>query len=149
MRRFGTFGPLTWTGRHPGRGCGSLHPEVTEDLPRRPLPLVGTALHVALEVDRAVLAGEVQVALAHALVAGVPVAVTGRPVRVLPVAVRVLRPRRQRGPAIPLPREPRQHGLDLAEERRRGRSDVAGRLVAERSRRRVGAREGTAGVVDQ
>src|SRR6476661_2755540 len=89
---------------------GSLHPEVTEDLAGRPLPLVGTALHVPLEVDRAVLAGEVQVALAHALVAGVPVAVTGRPVRVRPVAVRVRRPRRQRGPAVPLAREPRQHG---------------------------------------
>src|SRR4051794_5851860 len=62
-----------------GRQTRLLQAVVAQHLERRALALGRAAFHVALVVDRAVLAGEVDIALAHGFVARVEVAVARGP----------------------------------------------------------------------
>src|ERR1051326_7038031 len=87
-----------------------------DDLLGRPRALLRAPFHEALEVDRAVLAGEVDVALADALVAAEARVLAGRPARVAAQQVRVAPRGADRRAARPLFRGARPHRLELGEE---------------------------------
>src|SRR4029079_12342420 len=96
-------------------GLGSF--EVGQDLAGRAPTLGGAALHVALEVLRAVLAGEVDVPLPHAFVAAEGVVLPGLPVRVRAEQVRVEDRVRRRRRAVPARPDAREDRLELVEDR--------------------------------
>src|SRR4029079_6772282 len=85
---------------------------VGQDLAGRAHAFGGAALHVALEVLRAVLAGEVDVPLPHAFVAAERVVLTAPPVRVRAEQVRFERRVRQRRLAVPARLDPREDRLE-------------------------------------
>src|SRR6266511_4698794 len=111
------------------RRFASAELDVSQDLAARPGALGSATLHEALEVLRAVLAGEVDVALANLLVAAEGRVLAHPPVRVGAVEIRIERRRRQRRLPVPERRDSRKHGLELAEERGRVRHDQGARGV--------------------
>src|SRR5919201_1069206 len=90
--------------------------QVREDLVRGAHPFGGAALHEALEVLRAVLAGEVDVSLPHLLVAAEARVLTRLPVRVREEEVRIGKRRRQHRLAVPLLRDAGKDRLQLLQE---------------------------------
>src|SRR5262249_29422563 len=105
-----------------------------DDLVRRADALLRAALHEALEVRRTVLAGEVDVALAHAFVAAEARVLADPPIRVRAEEVRIGDRSGEHGLAVPLAADPRIDLLDLLEIGLRGLRDV---LVRRRRRVRV------------
>src|SRR5262249_40357209 len=89
--------------------------QVAEDLVRGAHALRRAALHEPLEVRRAVLAGEVDVPLAHALVAAEADVLAGLPVGVRAVEVRVRGGRRKHRLAVPLRRDAGEDVLQIRE----------------------------------
>src|SRR5437763_772057 len=124
-----------------------------EDLVRGAGALHRAALHVALEVLRAVLACEVDVPgrpLRKALPAGEPDVLTRLPVRVRAVEERVEPRRRERGLPGPLLPDAGEDRLEPAQERLRVLRHLrARRGVRVGRRRREGARDVAARVVDE
>src|ERR1051326_9113391 len=89
---------------------------VADDLLGRPRALLRAAFHEALEVDRAVLAGEEDVALPDALVAAETGVLAGRPARVAAKQVGVAPRRADSRAPRPLARRTRPHRLELGQE---------------------------------
>src|SRR6266568_1707876 len=127
----------------------SLLDEVGDDLVRGSLALLGAALHVALEVHRTVLTGEVHIALPDALITGEVLSVVGRPVRVRAERIRIQVPCRHQRLAIPLRGQTRVYRFDLAQESERVLASL--RIIggAERPVRSERARHVAADVVNQ
>ena len=90
--------------------------KVGEDLGRRAGTFGGAAFHEALEVLRAVLAGEVDVSLTQLLVAAEAGVLSRLPVRVRAEEVRIGRRRRQHRLAVPLVGDAGKNRFQLREE---------------------------------
>src|SRR5579859_1881822 len=86
------------------------------DLAGRPRPLLRTTFHEALEVDRAVLARKVDVALPDALVSAEGRVLAGRPARVAPEEVGIAPWCAHGGLAVPLRGRARPHRFELRQE---------------------------------
>src|SRR5439155_5892549 len=103
--------------------------EVRQDLVGGHLARLHGPVEVPLEVDRRVFAGEVAVTRPLALGAGERLVLADLPVAVGALRPRIRGPEVDRGSAVELRRDPREHRLDLLQEllrarRRRARAEA-------------------------
>src|SRR5262249_43914049 len=104
-------------------------PEVTADLVRRSDPLGGAPFHIALELDGAMLAGEVDVVLPDALVAAQRMVLADPPIQVRAAEVRIKRGSRERDLPVPRFGNPRPHSIEVPEQPPCFRGEGGGRAA--------------------